>query len=377
MADWEWRAYDLGTGAALGSIEMSAWSHTDILNDSGSFSGTMLGRTAALRTDYLAATTPGRSVIVPIRDGVPMGFAGIVWRRDPPNIAGASLLSYFDRQPLNTRKSYVATDQHTLIVDLVNWVQSNGGNIQVDTTKVGPSYVYRDQTWEKWEEKSVGDAIRQKGDNIGGYDFDVRVEYDAGVLTRRLRLWTPRRGRYWVDAQSNVTFRLDGRQGNVLNVPSMPVDALKLSTNVYAKGEEINSTTHERLLAESVRSDLLAAGWPRLGTTLDLSDIKDATTLQQHADGEAYLHGPTDIDQIVLDVNPDHPTWLWGSWDLGDDAGVYIRGPVQTTAPYTSRDTLPWWPNGFAEVRRVTEHRWTKDEKGVDRLQVVTGRTVD
>lgn len=362
MSRWEWRAYDLASSTPLGSVELSDWSHSDVLNDSGSWSATMTGRDATARRDNLAATVPGKAVIVPIRNGVPLGFTGIVWSRDPPNIAGSGLLSYFDRQPLNTRKAYVAYDQHFLIKDLVDWVQANGGNIQLDTSQVGPSYVYRDQTWERWEEKFVGEAIRQKADNLGGFEVDVRVEYDTGVLTRRLRMWTPRRGRYWVDNQTNVTFRLDGRRGNVTDISSLAVDATKLNTHIYAKGEEIDSTTHERRLAESVRTDILDAGWPRLGDTLDLNDIKDDATLQAHADGKAHLYGPTDIDEITLTVDPDDVMWPVGSWDLGDDCMVDIPAA-----------TIDWVPDALRLVRRVTSHDWKKTTSD-ETFQVKTGR---
>lgn len=361
---WQFRAYDLATGVSLGTLELADWSHADVLDDSGSWSATMIGRTVAVRRDYLAATTPGKAVIVPIRDGVPLGYAGVVWSRDPPKIAGAGLLSYFDRQPLDTRKSYVAVDQHAIVKDLVDWVQANGGNIGVDTGQVAASLVFRDQTWEQWEQKNIGAAIRQKGDNISGFDFDVRVEYDAGVLVRRLRLWTPRRGRYYIDDQTNPTFRLEGRRGNVRSVPSVAVDMTKLSTHVYALGQEIDAATHERLQARSVRTDLIAAGWPRLGEVQDLSDIKTLPTLQAHADGLAHLYGPTDVDQIVLDVDPTREPWTWGTWDLGDDCRVVIP----------DGDVVPWMPDGFSDIRRVTEHEWTWSTSQGEALKVHTGR---
>lgn len=363
MARWEWRAYDLASGAALAVLDMAEWSHTDVLNDSGTWSATMLGRTPAARRDAIGATTPGRSVVVPIRNGVPLGFAGIVWRSDPPNIAGAGLLSYFDAQPLYETKTYVAEDQHLLVADLVDWVQSHDGGIQVDTSQVGTSGVARTQTWNIWELKSVGEAMRQKSDNLDGFELDVRVEYDAGVLVRRLRLWTPRRGRYYVDSQSNPTFRLDGRRGNVRTAPSVPRDATQMVTHVYGKGQEVDSTTHERLVTDFVRTDLRDAGWPRLGKALDLSDVKELGTLQEHVDGYAYLHGAAEVDSIVLDVDPDHSTWPWGSWDLGDDGKVVMSG-----------DEVEWMPDGYNETRRVTAHGWTWSSSKGEALKVTAGK---
>jgi hypothetical protein len=356
---WEWRAYDLRTGVALGSIEMVAWSHTDTLDDSGPFNATMEGRDPDIRRDVLAATTVAKSVIVPIRNGAPLGYAGVVWRPDPPDIAGASLLSYLDAQTLDTTKTYTAVDQHTLIADLVNWVQSQtGGNAQIDTTQVGKSGVLRDQTWNVWEQKNIGDAIRQKGDNIGGYDFDFRVELDAGDLVRRMRMWTPRRGRSFI-AQASPVFTVGE---NARSVPSAQGDGTAMATTVVALGEEIDPDTHERLLAVSVRSDLIDNGFPRLVKTLDRPDVKDLTTLQQHADGYAFYYGAVAVDKIVLEVNPDDPTWPWGSWDLGDDCWVNIPPGV-----------APWWPSGFSDTRRVISTQWTV-EAGSEMLYVTTGR---
>lgn len=365
MADWKWRAYDLKTGVPLGSLEMAEWAHTDTLNDSGSFSATMIGRDDAHRRDELAATRIARSVIVPVRDGVPL-FSGIVWASNPPTLAGSGLLSHFDRQPLYTTKQYLTpgTDQHTIIKELVDWVQANGGDIQVDTSQVGPSGVLRIQTWNAWELKIVGEAIRQKGDNLGGYDFDVRTEYLDGVLTRRLRLWTPRRGRAYIDSTVNPTFTVGGRRGNARAVPSIPRDGHDMVTHVYATGEEIDPNTHERLVAQSVRADLGAAGWSRLGTVIDRSDVKVQATLQAHADGYAYLHGAADVDEIVLEVDPDHEKWRWGTWDLGDDCAVNIEpGPG-----------VPWLPDGFREIRRITGHEWTWSSGKGAKLLVHTGK---
>jgi hypothetical protein len=325
MADWEWRAYDLATGVSLGDDRdgglvalRRAQRRRVVVGDDDR------AQHRGIRRDYLAATTPGKTVVVPIRDGVPFGFAGIVWSRDAPKIAGAGLLSYFDRQPLNVRKAYVATDQHTIVKDLVDWVQANGGNIGSTPARSARRFMFRDQTWEQWEEKNIGEAIRQKGDNIGGFDFDIRVEYDTGVLVRRLRLWTPRRGRYFVDDQSNPTFRLDGRRGNVRTVPSTPVDATKLSTHVYALGQEIDATTHERLRSKRPhRPDRRRLAPPRRSARPVRR--QDLTTLQAHADGLAYLYGPTDVDEIVLDVDPTPRTVDVG--DVGSGRRLPGRDP--------------------------------------------------
>jgi hypothetical protein len=363
VADWRWVSYDLRTGTQLGDLPMSYWTHKDLLKDAGEFSGQMhASGDASTARDALGATTPSQTLVVPVRNGLPLGYGGIVWRNDMASIAGAGMFSFFDAQTLNVRKSWTAVDQHTLVKELVDWVQStDGGNIHIDTTATDPSGQPRDQTWEVWEAKNIGEAIREKSDNIHGYDFDVRVELDANVLTRRLRLWTPRRGTPYIQGNSPV-FRMEGRRGNVLSVTSVPKDATQMATVVVALGQEIDATTHERLRRTNVRSDLIALGWPKLCHVLDLPDVKLGTTLQDHADGYASYYAGVAIDQIVLEVNPSDETFPWGTWDLGDDCQVVIPPGVD-----------PWWPDGFDETRRVTAHQWTVDGTG-EHLQVTTGR---
>lgn len=411
MAEWKWYAHDLATGALAATPAVESWSHEDRINEAGGFDLDLASVGRLEDVAAVQATLAARSTITPIRDGQPVGqvggYCGVVWAPDPPSISGASLLSYFDDQSLNATKEYAQVDQHYLLKDLVDWVQANDGNIQIDTSQVEASTILRDQTWYVWEQKNIGEAFRQKSDNLSGFDFDFRVEMVAGRLTRRLRLWTPRRGRPY-QPQASPVFKVGS---NVLSVPSAPANGGDMVTHVYAVGAESgvvttvgDSEVRHRLVVESVRTDLLTAGYPRLSVTLDRNDVKDLATLQAHADGYAAYNGAAAIDEIVLEVDPDDATWPWGSWDLGDDCLVIIPEPVQeshsvvtdddivdadgdgisdvdgtpigtvtTTITYSTKTTLPWWPNGLREVRRVVAHRWSVDASG-EHLEVVTGR---
>lgn len=362
MASWKWRAYDLASGVLAADLRLSSWQHEDVLNGAGSFSARLEPRDAALTRQAIDATLAARSLIVPFRNGLPIGYGGVVWTPDPPIVSGASLLSYFDDQTYDTTRAFAGVDQHTMMAALVDWVQANDGNVQVDTSQVGLSGVLRDQTWNAWEQKNIGEAFRQKADNINGFDFDFGIELDEGVVVRRLRMWTPRRGRVYVP-QACPVFTV-GR--NARSVPSAPANGAAMATHVIGVGEETNSTTHERLIARAERADLLAAGYPRLTRVLNRPDIKDLTSLQAAVDGEAYYYGAADVDEIVLDVDPNDVTWPWGSWTLGDDCMVKI--PVGAD---------PWWPTGFEGIRRIKTHRWALDSAGGERLQVVTGRTLE
>lgn len=374
MADWRWRAYDLASGAPAADLRLTSWSCEDKLNDAGDWSATLEPRSAVLDRQSIDATLPGRSLVVPFRDGMPLGggdptggYAGVVWSADLPDIGGSSLLSYFDRQPLSATKAYAGIDQHAMMADLVDWVQANGGNVQVDTSQVTDSTVLRDQTWYSWEQKNVGEAFRQKADNLNGYDFDFRVEVDVGEVVRRLRMWTPRRGRVYVHKQNPVF--IVGR--NARTIPAVPADGGAMVTEVRAVGAETGVTfptadgeVRERLEAVAYRTDLLAAGYPRLVEVLDRNDVSDLGTLQAHADGWAYFYGAAPIDEIVLEVDPDDRTWPSGTFEVGDDCMVVIP------------DDVPWWPSGLQEVRRIVALRRNVDAAG-ERLQVVTGRGLE
>lgn len=371
---WTWRAYDLATGAATTDLSLANWSHEDSLKDAGAFSATLAppdtddpARAALIKQLAVDSTLAGRSTIVPSRNGALLGYCGVVWAPDPPSLAGKSLLSYFDDQTYDTTSTWVAVDQHEMMADLVNWVQGNGGNVQVDTSQVGASGVLRDQTWHIWEGKNVGEAFRQKADNLNGFDFDFRVEDVGGVPVRRLRMWTPRRGRPYIPQVSPV-FTVGG---NALLIPPAPVNGSEMATHVVALGAETGAVVtlgdaevRVRLRATSTRTDLLAAGYPRLVHKLDRSDVKELATLQQLADGWAYYHGAAAVDEIVLEVDPNDRTWPWGSWELGDDCMVVEPAGVDG-----------WRPFGFSDVRRVVAHRWRVDGRG-ERLEVVTGRVL-
>lgn len=367
MATWTFRAYDLATGAPSADLRLTSWYCEDILNDAGQFNCQLEPRNATLTRQAIDATLAGRSLIVPFRNGLPLGYAGVVWSPDPPEISGASLLSWFDEQGYDATTTWTAADQHTMMAALIDWFQTNRGSVQIDTSQVGTSGVLRDQTWTVYDQKDIGEAFRQKADNLNGFDFDFRVELDAGELVRRLRMWTPRRGRIYV-AKQNPTFTVGGN-GNARYIPSARADGSALITDVVALGAETGAVTtvgsgeiRHRLVARASLTD--TGGAARRAHTIDRQDITDLTTLQAAADGWLYYHQTASIDDITLEVNPDDRTWPWDSYELGDDCLVKIHAGV------------PWWPTGLEAVRRITAKRWTKNADG-ETLHVVTGRPLE
>jgi hypothetical protein len=376
VTEWTWHAYDAATNAHLGSLLLERWEQAAELKDAGSWSATLVpGASVILAADILNTTQEGRTFIVPVRNGQLVdGFAGWIppGGRRRPELAGAGLLSWLDRQVLRaaniggTTLTYSAVDQFAVAADLVDRAQAIH-TIGIDTTQVGTSGVLRDQTWYSWESKNIGEALRQKSALSNGYDFDVRVELDAGDPdpTRRLRCWYPRRGRSF-EAGTCPIFAA-GTGGNVYEVPAVNAHE-KFATVAHAIGAETgavvtvgDSEVRVRLTYEAVAQDRIDAGYPSIVAELELPDIKSLAVLEDHAEGYLTRYGQQFATEIILDVNPDDITWPFGSWELGDDCLVVI--PAGLT---------PWWPTGLSEIRRVVAHSWNVDADSGERLRVTT-----
>jgi hypothetical protein len=357
---WTWATFDARTYDVTGDVPMTAWQHEERLNTSGSWSATMQPPPSVLLARVaLAATEPGKATIVPLRNGLPMNFDAFVapGGRDVPELAGGNVTATLDLRALTATRTYTAVDQFAMVADLVNWCAGTSGML-VDTTQVGTSGVAVTQTWNDYELKGIGEAIRDKAALVDGFDWDIRTEIVSGVPSRILRTWYPRRGRYYLE-QISPDFVVGG---NVRNIPAV-VSSSQFRTEAAGLGAETNSTTRARYVATQT-SALLSEGYLMMSAMLDQSDAVDLVALQAAVDGEMRLHG-LGADDIVLDVDPDDVSWPWGSWDLGDECRVVIPAGLS-----------PWWPDGYSEVRRIVGHRWTFDADTGESLQVVTQRTV-
>lgn len=379
MAEWAFQAYDTVTGAATAILQVESWTHEAWLNhETDRFTCRLAPpETPTLARHALNSTIETRCVILPVRDGKLLdGFSGWV----PPGgrrrsaagleLAGGCLLNVFDYRHLGATTTFVAVDQHTIAVTLVENSQApapvempTGPPVTfaigpgIDTSEVELSGVLRDQTWNQWESKAVGEALRQKRALINGYDYAIHTELDVGaeglqVPVRRLRCWYPRRGTPWIAGQSPV-FTVGG---NAHLVPDVNGNE-NFGNMIHALGDEVDETTRERLIRfrSAVAYQTYVNGYPLIGRVLDLPDVNQTGTLDDHADGYLHRNRNSTDDEIVLDVDPDQYD---GS--LGDEAMVVIPAGID-----------PWWPDGYAEQRRVVAHLWSYDSTG-ERLRVVT-----
>lgn len=361
MSQWSWHVFDLATGAALGQVPLASWSHTDRLNDSGEWAATMSSPESVALVRYaLNCVVASKAVLVAVRvDNVGAARAEYTGWIPPggnrrPDLAGKNLLGYLDFRVIESTVAYSSIDQHSIAAGIV----STAVGTMIDTSQVTASGVTRVRTWNNWEAKNVGEALRQLSAVENGFDFDVRTEYDTGTLRRRLRCWYPRRGAVLSPSQPLV-FEY-GR--NMLTLPTIDGNA-DFATRVVAIGKEQDSATQARLVSIQTNSALIAAGYPVIVKHLDRSDITTQGGLDDLANGELDRASTLQDDEISFQVDPNDPSHPWGSWDLG--ASCYVKVPPGVAL---------WWPDGIQEERRVVAHKWTWNAGTGETLEVVTSR---
>jgi hypothetical protein len=365
MAEWRFLAYDLRTSAFVGELFAQSWRSVDELNEAGEWSATI-----ALTDSGVAvvkdATRRGRSLIVAERDGVP-AFSGIVWRRRyvaenrQLQIAGRGLLSYFDHWSQIAAVTYTTTDQLAIFRDFVTQVQgAPAGSIGL-VLGAEASGVLRDRSYPSFAGKLFGELMRELAAVQNGFDFDMRVEYQAGAPVRQLRLWYPRRGR--TTAVTGLSFRT-GSAGNAL-LFEVDEDASDMAVTVLMLGAGDGA---DMLTTTQSRTDLIVAGWPGYRVTRARKDISELSTLNTVAAADAERLSGVDAERFTIQVDPESVGQPWGSWELGDDCTLIVEDdpfyPLQS-------DGSP----GLALERRVVAHQWTISE-GAEQLVLGLDRKV-
>lgn len=360
MASWAWHCFDLVTGAAKNTVAMASWQHTDQLNDSGAFAAELAPPVDADDArDILGATQAGKAVIVAMRTddagNVRPEFTAWV----PPGgnarskLAGGNLLSYFDRRVLKTAVKYTATDQATILAELV---KNTPGALVDFTSAVALTGRQRAQEWTLSDGKLVGEAMREIAARINGLDFDVRTELDAGFLVRRLRTWYPRRG--------GITTPTFTYGANMLSEPVFGGNP-EFATEVYALGVQTDpGPPPVRLFTSTQNTEQIGFGQPIIDVRVDRTDITTPGALVDVAQGALHDAAFQSDPELTFLVDPNDDTWPWGSWGLGDDCRLEIPAGV-----------LPWWPDGADDPRRITKVQWVVDQGGDnEQLAVTTGR---
>lgn len=328
---WSYLVADLRTGAILDELPLSGvrWSKT--LNGTGSFTGTwQLG--PAERRDAYTLTTPAKTAIYALRDGVPM-WGGVVWTRRYNSATGTVDLgagdfgTYFDHRKVvpfllgaagdvtyvaKQQVTFAAVDQNDIARQLIALAQSHAGGdigIEVDTATSG---ILRDRTYFGYELQGVRDVIDALCNVIDGPDYLFDVAAGSTEQPRRvLRLGDPHLGQQG----SSHVWEYGGNVSDYI----WPSDGSSMTTRTYAVGDGIEQGA---LIAFSEDFDRYNNGWPLLESEAGYTTVTDAGTLNAHAQADLNA-GRLPVALPTLSVRGDMAPFL-GDYSVGDDARLVI-----------------------------------------------------
>jgi len=343
VARYTYLAADLRTNAILAEIPAYEVDFTTRLDDIGSLRGKVLLTDPAANkvANYLqGATLPGRTALYVDRDGV-LVWGGIIWTRRYKasartlELQAMDFLSYLDHRYLTASLAQVsgaaAYDQVVIVQALVNWLQGiGGGNIGITVPVIPMSGVTRTITYNPYEYKLIGDAVREIAALDQGLDIAIDVSYVGGVPTKTLTLSYPRRGAVQTSSGWVFEHEVSGWFVNPAGIAApditgnisdydWPEDATVQGVTVYDIGAGSGSAT---LQSQYSTPGLIDAGYPLLERVFSYRDAKTQAELNAHAtaDGKA-LANPVALP--VLEVRPDLDPVL-GTYTVGDDARVRI-----------------------------------------------------
>lgn len=315
---------DLRTNDILAELPLTRVSFTQVLNSSGSFSGTILGSDAReLGYDLTASTEPGRTAIYVDRDGV-LIWGGIIWLRmwdsDSQHFSftAREFMSYFERRRIVDTLVYDNVDQLYIAQDLITLAQAEtGGNIGVvvpnNVSGIDVTRVYYD-----YEFKDVSGAIKDLSNQQDGFDVNIDVAYDSLLEPRKyLRTDYPQRGIQYV--ASNPDALVFEFPGNIVTY-EWPDDGAQIANKMYGIGPNSNEA---KIRATAISpTNPVASGWPLLEDTVAYTDQYDPDILYQQTLGEATARAISVVTpKIVL---PAYAEPVLGSYKTGDECLLRI-----------------------------------------------------
>lgn len=350
---------DLRTNDILAELPLTRVSFTQVLNSSGSFSGTILGSDAReLGYDLTASTEPARTAIYVDRDGV-LIWGGIIWLRTWDSdsqhftFTAREFMSYFERRRITNTLVYENEDQLFVAQDLITLAQSvTGGDIGVvvpnTVSGVDVTRVYFD-----YEFKDVSGAIKDLSNQQDGFDVNIDVAYDALLEPRKyLRTDYPQRGIQYVASNPDaIVFEFPG---NIVTY-EWPDDGAQVANTMYGIGP--NSNEAKIRATATSPTNQIAAGWPLLEDTVSYTDQYDPDLLYQQTLGEVTARQVSVVTPKI--VVPAYAEPVLGSYKTGDECLLRITD-----------DRFPNDGSGYglAEVYRIVAITVEPGEDGPERV---------
>jgi hypothetical protein len=349
---------DLLTNEIIAELPITGVSFTQQLNQAGAFSAHLL-LSGVNVTGYNvdASTEPTRNAVYVDRNGV-LVWGGVIWSRSYNSasqvlsITAREFESYFEHRLIATTEAFNNTDQLEIVRTLIDNAQAlPNGDIGV-ITGAETSGILIDRVYYDYEYKNVYAAIQDLSRQDDGFDFNIKVEYDAitNEPLKTLVLGYPRTGNIDTGVGDISTPVFIFPAGNIVEY-DYPEDGSIVSNNLYVTGAGSNEG---KLLANSVDLPSFTAGFPLLDTTVSYSDITDQTVLNELASAQVQaLATPPPIISVVVPafVQPEY-----GTYSIGDDARLIIQDER--------------FPNGLDAVYRIVGLNVLPGEDGPERVTI-------
>ncbi|MGO4750942.1 hypothetical protein AB4212_20390 [Streptomyces sp. 2MCAF27] len=340
---------DLRTDQAIDVLPLQGVEYDDYLGKPGSLSATLPVPDARMARRVRELVEERTAVYLERGDEVCWG--GIVWTLTPATddrgsttvgLQAATFDSYAGRRYIRANLNFSAVDHLEIVRGLWEYTQgAEGGRIGVEYETTAPT-VSRTVAYRDGDETLVEEAIGQLAAMEPGFEYRIAVYRDP-VTGRRVKLLQLGSPKIQVGSQPVM---LD-LPGDVLSY-AFPRDATRGGTTARARGGTPEGGASGPVLSgEQVAQDLIAAGFPRLDTTSDHSNVTDRATLDAFARSElAALRGPVVIPSVRIRLGSDTTPALLGTtvrlrikdvwFSEGLDARYRVVG-IKVTAPERGR----------------------------------------
>lgn len=315
MATYRYLVGDLLTNTINAELPFYGVSFGRRLNKPGNCTFSfMLGDSQYRDQDTIDATIPGRTAFWIERDGV-LIWGGIIWSRtyqsqaNSLSFTGQTFESFFYKQFIETAFSRTATDQRTILKDLVTAMQAKTNaniGILLPASFTGTA-INRTVNFYPYQNWSFGKTIEYMINYSDGFDYTIEVAYDNnGNPTKALST----DNKLGVSA-ANTQIAFD-YPGNIKNY-WYPESASNSAVSMLGFGGGEAELT---LMSKYTISALLAAGYPDLQESYSNRDVSVQGTLDSQTQTASTL---AEVPMIspTFETNPEmEPTF--GSYNLGD-----------------------------------------------------------
>lgn len=356
---WRYLAARVLTGEVLAwDLPLSGVALTRTLSGPGRLAGAITPAVVgdlvkSLHTDGLPVLDPVSTAIYAEESGVIRG-GGVLWaptRQGPSyTIDCSGFTSLLHRQVLEREFSYTQADPLDIVRDLVAHVQAQpdaGFGISVDATtsplRLGNPPEQVDFVAEgeavsfeagpyrlvPWETPNVGTVIDELAGTAPGFDYAEHDEWDGDTVAHRLRLGYPRLGRRRTDIMFDSDVNLAG------DTPQIS-DGDTYANHLIGVGK---GTGRDMLVSSIPARD----GRPRVMAVEQFKDLGSKALLERATRTSAAGRAVMSLVQSI--TVRDHPSAPLGSWEIGDDVLVTVRGDWGTVAQWSRIVGDTWRPD--------------------------------